>query len=416
MNRPGANDARPRRAAFQQFDWHVLLVAVFLAGIGVVFIWSTTHALDSSRNVWARQVLYVGAVLPLVGLVVRMPYTIFARLAAPIYVSVCAVLVFLLLRQSDEVRSTSSWIRLPMGFSLQPSEFAKVAVIVMLASYLRYRERPKRLVDLIGPFALVGVPMLLVMKQPDLGSAVLMVPVLFAMLFSAGARTRLLVGVGACGAFAALLLYFSPLMHDYQRVRVQSHMESIPAKTREVQGLRAAGKHEEAGRVDRVLRLLKQGPKLQVYHAMISIGSGGFLGKGVGQGPHNRLDFLPERHNDFIFAVVGEEWGFLGSSALMVAYMLLIWLILQIARRTRDSFGRHLCVGVATMFGCQIFLNTGVATGLLPVTGVTLPFLSAGGSSIIASFLALAVVLSVGAHPVTVLDGRTFSEKAIGET
>lgn len=415
MNRPGTNDPRPRRASFQQFDWHVLLVAVFLAGIGVVFIWSTTHGDDGGRNVWARQVLYIGAVLPLVGVVVRMPYSFFARLAVPIYVIICGVLVFLLVRQTDEVRSTSSWIRLPMGFSLQPSEFAKVAVIIMLAAFLRFRERPKHLVDLVGPFALVGVPMLLVMKQPDLGSAVLMVPVLFAMLFSAGAKSRLLFGVAGAGALAALALYFSPFMHDYQRVRVQSHLESIPEKTREVQELRAAGKHDDAARADRILRMLKQGPKHQVYHAMISIGSGGLFGKGVGQGPHNRLDFLPERHNDFIFAVVGEEWGFLGSTALLVGYLLLIWLILQIARRTRDSFGRHLCVGVATMFGCQIFLNTGVATGLLPVTGVTLPFLSAGGSSIIASFLALAVVLSVGAHPVTVLDGRTFSEKAIGE-
>lgn len=415
MNRPGAGGDARKRAPLQEFDWHLLLVAVVLAGIGVVFIWSTTQGDDSARNVWARQILYVGVVLPLVGAVVRLPYSMLARLAFPVYVVTCGVLVFLLLRQTDEVRSTSSWIRLPMGFSLQPSEFAKVAVILTLASYLRFRERPKRLVDLIGPFVLVGVPMALVMKQPDLGSAVLLVPVLFAMLFAAGARSRLLVGIGATGLLAGVALYFSPFMHDYQRVRIQSHFQSIPEKTREMNALRAAGNHKDAAAIDRSLQILKQGPKHQVYHAMISIGSGGFLGKGIGAGPHNRLDFLPERHNDFIFAVVGEEWGFLGSTALMSAYLLLVWLILQVARRTRDAFGRLLCVGVATQFGGQIFLNTGVATGLLPVTGVTLPFLSAGGSSIIASFLALAVVLSVGAHRVTVLDGRTFRERAIGE-
>ncbi len=402
-----------RKTSFEEFDWHLLATALVLSLIGLVFVWSTTHD-DESAGLLPRQLLFVGAALPLVAVAVRFPYPTLGRLVVPAYAVCMALLVYQLLGGADEARNTQSWIRLPFGFKLQPSEFAKLAVVLMLAAWLRHRPRPRRLVDLVGPFALALFPAVLVAQQPDLGSAVLLLPVLFAMLFCAGTRLALLLGIGGAGAALAVLLYFSPFLHDYQRARILGFFQSIPEQTAKAKDLRAAGEHEEARQVEHQLRALKQGTNFQVYHSMISIGSGGLIGRGIGRGPHNRLDYLPERHNDFIFAVVGEEWGFLGSSIVLGLYFLLVALTLGVARRTRDAFGRLICVGVATQLGCQVFLNAGVATGLLPVTGVTLPFLSSGGSSMVASFLSLAFVLNVGAHRVTVLDGETFTQGVFG--
>ncbi len=399
-----------------ELDWHVLAVALVLTGIGLTFIWSATHAQDSGKMIVARQILYVGASLPLMAALIRVPYPAFARWAPAVYATVSIVLIFLLLRGGGTVRNTASYIRLPFGFGLQPSEFAKIAVIMMLATYLRFRPAPDRFRALWGPFALVGFPFLLVAKQPDLGTAVVLVPVLFAMLFAAGcAAWRIIVIVGLV-AVMGVGFYHSPLIRDYQKKRIDNFFVSIPKLTEEVKTLRAAGQHREANEIDAQLRSMKQDQNLQAYHAQISIGSGGTFGKGIGKGPHNQLDFLPERHNDFIFAVIGEEWGFVGSTLVLLLALLLCALILGVAARTRDGFGRLLCVGIATMFGFQTFVNTGVATGLLPITGLTLPFLSAGGSSLMASFFALAIVLNVGANKVTALDGETFGHNVFGET
>jgi rod shape determining protein RodA len=406
---------RPSRAInLEEFDWHLLAVAIVLTLIGFAFVWSTTSGPDDGAGLLYRQMMYVGAALPLVAVVIRVPYPFLARGPVQIaYVLGIAVLIALLFRRADEVRNTQAFIRLPLGFSLQPSEFVKVAMIPALALWLRHRPPPKGFLDLVMPGLVFAVPAALIAKQPDLGTTVILVPVLVAMLFAAGTKLRIMVTIGVGCAVLATAFYFSPLMYDYQRARIRSFFESIPQKTLEARELRAAGRHGEAETVERGLRQLKQGSNLQVYHAMISIGSGGAFGAGVRQGEHNQFGFLPERHNDFIFAVVGEELGFVGSTMVLALYFLLVTLILNIARRTRDNFGRLICVGVATMFGFQVFLNTGVATGILPVTGVTLPFLSFGGSSMLASYLALALVLSVGAHRVTVLDGQTFQKRSM---
>lgn len=405
------------RRFFDDFDWHLLAVALLLTFLGLGFVWSTTHEGSEGMGLLLRQGLYVVCVLPMVFVVVRMSTYLLTKAAPLFYAAVVALLIFQMVGGGDEVRSTQSWIRLPFGFTFQPSEFAKPAIILIVAAFLRHRSRPRSWAGLVGPVALAFFPVLLVAQQPDLGSAVTMVPVLFVMLFVAGARNRQLLVVLAGGAGVAVLLFFSPLVHDYQRIRVESFLlDSIPAQSEEVTRLRAEGKHDEAGEAARDLRSMKQGTNFQVYHAMISIGSGGMWGKGIGEGPHNRLDYLPERHNDFIFAVVGEELGFVGASVVLLLELLMVFLILGIARRTRDSFGRLICVGVAAQFGFQVLLNTGVATGLLPVTGVTLPFLSFGGSSLVACYLSLAMVLRVGVHRVPVLDGETFNQVAFGES
>ncbi len=396
-------------------DWHVLAVALVLTGIGLTFIWSATHNQDSGGTVVARQILYVGVSLPLMAALIRVPYPAFARWAPAVYGVLSVVLVLLLLRGGGSVRNTASYVRLPFGFGLQPSEFAKVAVIMMLATYLRFRPAPNRFRAMWGPLALVGFPFLLVAKQPDLGTAVVLIPILFAMLYAAGCSAWRLVLFVVIGIGLGVAFYASPFIHDYQKKRIDNFFVSIPELTAQVKDLRSHGQHREANEIETQLRSMKQDQNLQAYHAQISIGSGGTFGKGIGKGPHNQLDFLPERHNDFIFAVIGEEWGFVGSTLVLLLALLLVALILGVAARTRDAFGRLLCVGIATMFGFQTFVNTGVATGLLPITGLTLPFLSSGGSSLMASFLALAIVLNVGANKVTALDGETFGHNVFGE-
>lgn len=403
------------KGGMEEFDWHLLGVAAVLTLIGLTFVWSTTQSAENTEPLVGRQLLYVVASLFAVALVARLPYPVFARLAGPAYVLTLLFLAWLLFKGGDGVRKTQSWVRLPFGFSLQPAEFCKIAVILALATWFRHREAPRRWRDLGVPFALTAVPFVLVAKQPDLGSASILIPVLFALLFCAGARLGILATIVLAAGCLAVALYFSPLLKEYQRARIDSYFRSIPEQTQQVKKLRSEGNHAAADQVERQLRALKQNENFQVYHAMISIGSGGLFGKGIGKGPHNHLDYLPERHNDFIFAVIGEEWGFLGSSIVLGLYVLLIALVLGVGRRTRDPFGRLLCGGIAAMFGAQILLNTGVATGIVPVTGVTLPFLSFGGSSMLASFIALAIVLSVGAHRVTVLHGGSYDERVFGE-
>ncbi|MBL8767310.1 MAG: rod shape-determining protein RodA [Planctomycetes bacterium] len=399
---------RRRKERFEEFDWHVLAVALVLSLIGCVFVWSTTIGQETGRfPLVARQVAYIGVSMPLIAVLVRVPYPSLARMSVPAYGIALLTLVALLVWGAAR-RETRGWVQLPLGFSLQPAEFTKLAVILMLAAYLRFRGPPTRWRDLVGPFVLAGIPMALIAKQPDLGGAITLVPVLIAMVLVAGAPIARLLSLFLIVAVVGVGFYYSPFIKDYQRGRIDAFFESIPEKTAEAQAYRAAGDHKNARKAEQELSVIKRQSNFQVYHAMISIGSGGLTGQKIGKGKHNRLGFLPERHNDFIFAVIGEEWGFVGSSIVLWLSYLLITLIFLIAGRTRDAFGRLLCVGVGTWLGAQTFINTGVATGLLPVTGLTLPFLSAGGSSMVASFLGVAVVLNVGAHRVTALDGYSF--------
>lgn len=400
--------SRPR-TSFEEFDWHLLVTVLLTSAVGLLFVWSTTHEEDS-LGLLPRQLLFLGISLPVTALIVAQPPRRLLRWIWPAYGAICLVLVAQLFGAADEARGTRAWIPLVFGFKVQPSEFAKVVVVLAVADLLRRGRRLDRLVDLAAPAGVVAVPALLIAAQPDLGGAAVLLPVLAAMLFAAGVRSKLVWGSGLAIAVLAVSAYHSPLVRDYQRARVRAFFYSIPAETERLRELRAAGRHEEAREVAERLRAVKQGTNFQVYHSMISIGSGGWFGRGLGRGPHNRLGYLPERHNDFIFAVIGEETGLLGSTVVLCLHFVLILVLYSIASRTRDPFGRLLVVGVAALFTSQVFLNVGVALGLLPVTGVTLPFVSAGGSSMLAGYVAIGLVLSVGAHPVASLEGETYEE------
>jgi rod shape determining protein RodA len=278
----------------------------------------------------------------------------------------------------------------------------KIALILALARYLMYRNEWSRWRALVPPFVMTFVPMILIIIQPDLGTALLFLPVLFGMLYLAGARPKHLATVILAGVVLVPLVYNSPVLKDYQRERITSFLQHIPSLEAKAKELYRAGNKEEARKIEAKVRNLKRGIGYQQYFSQVSIGSGGLIGQGLNAGPQNRLNYLPESHTDFIFAILGEEWGFLGCNMVLLLFLLVIGIILGISRRTREPFGRSLCGGVGILIGSQVFVNTAITVGLLPIAGLTLPFMSYGGSSLLSSFAAIALVLDVGARRIQV--------------
>ena len=388
------------REYLHDFEWHLLLIAVVLASLGVVFIWSSAQALDYLARKPFHQMLFLFICLPLLAAILWTGYRICARFAYGIYTLILILLVLVLLVSRGQ---TARWFVLPFGFRLQPSEFMKLGLILALSRYLMYPRNLSSWRGWIPPFLMAAVPMALIIKQPDLGTALVMIPVVIGMLYAAGVSARGLLAVILAGMAALPLLYVSPILKDYQRMRIQSYfLPSIPSLDAKSTALKKAGREEDARRIESQIRDMKRGSGYQQFYAKVAIGSGGFLGNGLARGPQNLMNTLPERHTDFIFAVIGEEWGFLGCSAVLLLFFLMVSIILGVANRTREPFGRYVCTGVAILFATQAFINMAISVGLLPITGLTLPFVSYGGSSLLSSFLALALVLDVGVRRIRV--------------
>lgn len=389
------------RERASNLDWHLPVLALCLSLVGVAFIWSSTRDSLSLSNKYLHQLLFIGVSVPAVAVVLRFGYIKIRKLSYLIYTGLLFLLVFLHLFGGGGQKA-NRWFDIGLGFGLQPSEFMKIGLILVLARYMMYRKEWNRWSAFLAPFALTLAPMMLICMQPDLGTALLFPPMLFGMLFMAGAggkRLLLLIGLGVA---LAPCVYYSPILKEYQRERVTSFLQQIPSLEASAKALIQEGKIKEARELERKIRALKSGTGYQQYFSQVSIGSGGLAGEGLSEGPQNRLNYLPERHTDFIFAIIGEEWGFLGCSAILVLFLLLVALVLGIARRTREPFGRLVCCGVGVLLGFQVFVNTAITVGLLPIAGMPLPFISYGGSSLITSFLALALVLDVGYRRVRV--------------
>jgi rod shape determining protein RodA len=303
----------------------------------------------------------------LVGLlvVVSVDYRNLVRFAPVLYAVGLGLLlsVFMLGRTVSGARR---WIHLG-PFTVQPSELFKLIFIITLAWALT-SARGERLSRgaLIGTFVLLGLPFLLVVRQPDLGTALVLVPVLGAILVGIGLRARVLGALVLAAVAAMPLAWFA--LKPYQRDRLLVYLDPFRDPL---------------------------GTAYNVIQAKIAIGSGQLLGKGVGGATQSRLSFLPERHTDFIFAVFAEMWGFLGCLVLIVAYVLLVLRGFEIAAGTRETRGRILALGVTTVFAAQILINIGMVTGLLPIVGIPLPFMSYGGSSMVVSLTALGLLLSI---------------------
>jgi cell division protein FtsW (lipid II flippase) len=273
------------------------------------------------------------------------------------------------------------WLSFP-GFDFQPSELMKLTLVVTLARYIRFRSSYKTFRGLWAPFLLTLVPMGLILVQPDLGTALLFVPILFTMLFAAGARARHLLAIVLLGAMGIVPLYEWGL-RDYQRDRIDGFLVQLGVIARDDARAKAMARDEN----------------YQLEKSKVAIGAGGLLGAG-GDGPGRHVLYrVPERHTDFAFAALANRWGFLGALLLLALLGWLLVAVLAVAARHRDPAGRLLCLGVFAMLGGQAFINLAMTVGLLPVTGLTLPFVSYGRSSIVVSILAVALVCNVAARP-----------------
>jgi rod shape determining protein RodA len=352
------------RRLLHNVDWPLLGTAFFIIGLGVVCLWSLTPGRGISALVW-RQLSWVGVGLVGLIMVVSVDYRNLVRFAPALYVVGLGLLlsVFVLGRTVSGARR---WIHLG-PLTVQPSELFKLIFVLTLAWALT-SGRGERLSrgTLIGTFVLLGVPFLLVVRQPDLGTALCLVPVLGATLVGLGIRLKVLGGLALAGVALMPLGWLA--LKPYQRDRLLVYLDPFRDPL---------------------------GTAYNVIQAKIAIGSGQLLGKGVGGATQSRLAFLPERHTDFIFAVFAEMWGFLGCLVLVVAYALLVLRGFEIAAGTRETKGRILALGVTTVFASQILINIGMVTGLLPIVGIPLPLMSYGGSSMVVSLTALGLLLSI---------------------
>ncbi|MGQ3684880.1 MAG: rod shape-determining protein RodA [Candidatus Loosdrechtia sp.] len=361
---------------FKRFDWLLFLLLSFILTIGVFFVWSA-----SSEIFLFKQIVWIVTGLTLFFTLLYFDYLSFADYAYIIYAFVLFLLLLLLVL-GDSVKGSQRWFSIG-AFSVQPSEFMKIAVVLALARFLKYKKYALGLFDIGISLLLTGIPMLLIMKQPDLGTALIMVPILLSILYTAGIRLShlfLLVGTGM--AISPFVWMF--VLKSYQKSRIVGFL--WPERTADW----GAGYH-----------------RLQ---SLIAVGSGGLFGTGWGNGIQNQMKFLPERHTDFIFAVIAEEWGFLRACLFLLLYVAFIACGIGVAKDTRDSFGRLVVVGIVTMFATQVIVNIGMTLGVAPIVGVTLPFVSYGGSSMITSFVALSLIFNIKMRPMIDLASRRFSE------
>jgi rod shape determining protein RodA len=352
------------RRLLQNVDWPLLATALFIITLSVLSMWTLVPGRGGSALAW-RQISWVGIGLVALLVVVSLDYRSLVRVAPALYAG-GMVLLLTVLVLGRTVSGARRWIHLgPITF--QPSELFKLVFVLMLAwVFTSRRDESLTRGTLIGAFALVGVPFLLVVRQPDLGTALVLIPVLIAVLVGVGMRLRVL---GACAlAGVAALPLFWLVLKPYQRDRLLVYLDPFRDPL---------------------------GTAYNVIQAKIAIGSGQLLGKGVTGATQSRLAFLPERHTDFVFAVFGEMWGFVGCLVLIAAYGLLVLRGFEIAASTRDPRGRVLALGVTAVFATQTLINLGMVTGLLPVVGIPLPLMSYGGSSMVASLMGLGLLLSI---------------------
>ncbi|MCC8189258.1 MAG: rod shape-determining protein RodA [Planctomycetes bacterium] len=342
-----------------RLDWVYLLVALAIIGLGLPFLRSSASDAD-----FTRQLVWLSVGLAALIFFALMDYHLWIRWAYVAYSGSCLLLVVVLF--APAINNAHRYLRLgPIG--MQPSELFKLALILALARHMGKRENQHMLHGLIIPFVLTLTPMFLILRQPDLGTALTIPPILFAMLWVSGARVAHLataVGLGL-GSIWPMWHYG---MRPYQKARVMAFLD--PERYESTVGY-------------------------QLQMSLTAIGSGGVFGMGLGNGTITELDLLPESHNDFIFGVIAEEGGFAASGSLILLYLLLTLIGLHVAYTAADRFGRLVAAGVTVIIGWQAGFNIFVITGLLPTTGVTLPLVSYGGSSMVVTCAMIGLVLNV---------------------
>jgi rod shape determining protein RodA len=385
-------------------DWLMMAALGGLMILGLFFVYSATMANESAaqaawyNQAWFRQLVWYAIGLGAMAAICLVDYRLIARWSLVIYGVVILLLVAVLIPGIGAERfGARRWIDLG-PFSLQPSEFAKIGFILAMANFL---SRPPHELKSMKVFwqalGMLGLPFVIILKEPDLGSALILLPVGLVMLFVAGVPPRYLATLLGASAVLVLLILVDVLfappqwqikLEDYQKRRLLTYfgLDGAPADATPQQ-------RAEARRVQRNY-------SYNVEQALISVGSGGLTGKGWRQGTQNALGYLPRAvaHNDFIFSVIAEEKGFMGSAIVVALYSVVLFTGIRIAGQARDRLGKLLAVGVVIMLFSHVFINIGMNIRIMPVTGVPLPLLSYGGSSVLCSLIAAGILQNVYIH------------------
>ncbi len=390
----------------------VLLLSLF--GVAMVYSAGVLNVPSPvTENIWQRQLVWLLLGLATFTAVSRIPPGWFEWAALPGYVLGVLLLVATLLigTGAGTAAGVKSWISLG-GFRFQPAEVAKIATILAVARLLSTRrEAVQSLRELLAPLAVVGLPLCLVILQPDLGTALAFIGILFAMLYWGGTPVPLLIllaspGFGLILSFDTavwsayfIILTLSLFFYRYRLYLVESVavvLANLAAGAAALPLWKSLADYQK----NRLLVFLDptvdpRGAGWQIIQSKVAIGSGGLLGKGFSEGTQKRLDFLPEQHTDFIFSVVGEEFGFVGTSLVILAFAFLLLRLVRLAGRANDPFAGLVIFGIFGAWITHVFVNIGMTVGLVPITGIPLPFVSYGGSFLLMSWVALAIAARV---------------------
>ncbi|WP_074514458.1 rod shape-determining protein RodA [Selenomonas sp. WCT3] len=356
------------KSILRRMDLALLAATVGIVLMSLVIIGSATHInTPSDDRYWfvARQGIFALVNVGFAAFLLNFDYKLLQGYGNKLYVfNLIMLLAVMFVGQS--ALGAQRWISIG-PISIQPSEFSKIIMIVSLATMLEDRVgKLNTLHDLLPVAAYVGLPFLLVMKQPDLGTSLVFMAIFFGMVFACGINLRILGGIFATGIAMMPILWH--VLKDYQKMRIMVFMDP---------------------NVDPL------GSGYHIIQSKIAIGSGLLFGKGLFEGTQSQLNFLPENHTDFIFAVVGEELGFIGVTFLLLLYLVVLWRGMCIARDASDMFGRLLAVGITSMLAFHVLVNVGMTLGIMPVTGIPLPLMSYGVSSLTTNILSITILMNI---------------------
>ncbi|QNE21604.1 rod shape-determining protein RodA [Kribbella qitaiheensis] len=366
-----------RRSALWQADWVLVIGVLALSAIGSLLIWSATYQRGSLTGGNQREFLVRHALNFAIGLVLAIGAAVMdhrrLRILAPVLYagSVVGLILVLVPGVGAVINGSRSWIQLPW-MSVQPSEFAKLAVIVGMALLIAEKgetnHREARTIDITQAIGVAAIPVMLVMLQPDLGTVMVLGSIVFGIIAVSGVPKRWLLGIVTAATVIGTLAIQFNVLKKYQLARFTAFAD--PSQD-------------------------PQGTGYNVHQARIAIGNGGIFGQGLFHGSQTQNAFVPEQHTDFVFTVAGEELGLIGAGAIIVLFAVILWRGLRIAVNARDAFGRLIATGIVCWFAFQAFENIGMTLGIMPVTGLPLPFVSYGGSSMFAGLLAVGLLQNI---------------------
>jgi rod shape determining protein RodA len=366
-----------KRFEFGKFDNLLNLAVIGLLAMGTLLVYAGTREWFRSYGLDPEYYLKRHSLNILIGVLLAYGTTLIdyrlLRAYTPIIwgISVIGLILVLIPGIGAKVNGARAWISLPGGFQIQPAELAKIAIIIGIAMVLADRENTNKDpsdLDVVKALAISAIPILLIVIQPDLGTVLIISAAIVAMIGASGARAIWVIGLLLLGVIGVFTAVKTGAVNEYQVARLQSFVDPNADP---------------------------QDTGYQLRQSRITIGSGGLLGKGLFEGPQTNGRFVPEQQTDFIFTVAGEELGFIGCSFILLLYFLIFLRAFAICKRSNDLFGRLVCIGVIAWFGFQTFENIGMAMGLMPMTGVPLPFLSYGGSSMFANLIGIGLLQNV---------------------